>query len=77
MFPNSKIVDKDTMNYTCVINVSMWAFSLIYYYVHGYKVYQGPKSNLDEFDSDGLDSRSFPNMVDMKEKSVHIIQDIN
>lgn len=76
MFPNSKIVDKDTMNYTCVINVSIWALSLIYYYVHGYKVYQGPKSNLDKFDSDALDSRSFINMVDMKEKSNHTIQAI-
>lgn len=76
MFPDSKNVSKDTMNYTCVINVSIWILSLIYYYVHGYKVYQGPKSNLDEFDSEALDSRSFTNMADMKEMSNHTTQAI-
>ena len=47
MFPNSKTVDADTMNYTVVINVGVWIISMTYYYVYGYKVYHGPKSNLD------------------------------
>ncbi|EDK35927.2 hypothetical protein PGUG_00025 [Meyerozyma guilliermondii ATCC 6260] len=48
MFPSSKSVDKESMNYASVINVGVWILSLVYYYVYGYKVYSGPKSNLDE-----------------------------
>ncbi|CUM62858.1 uncharacterized protein PRCAT00000417001 [Priceomyces carsonii] len=47
MFPDDKAVDKETMNYTCVINGGVWLLSLIYYYGFGYRVYSGPKSNLD------------------------------
>ncbi|KAI5951812.1 hypothetical protein KGF54_004887 [Candida jiufengensis] len=46
-FPDNKEVDKNTMNYTVVINVGVWILSLFYYYVHGYKKYSGPRSNLD------------------------------
>lgn len=52
MFPDSKVVDKDTMNYTVVINMGVWLLSLFYYFVYGYKVYTGPKSNLDVIDAD-------------------------
>lgn len=48
MFPSSKSVDKESMNYASVINVGVWILSLVYYYVYGYRVYNGPKSNLDE-----------------------------
>lgn len=48
MFPNDKAVDLNSMNYTVVINVGIWLLSLLYYYVHGYKVYVGPKSNLED-----------------------------
>ncbi|KAK6205065.1 amino acid/polyamine transporter I [Scheffersomyces amazonensis] len=51
MFPDSKDVTRDTMNYTCAINVSVWLLSLVYYFVWGYRTYSGPKSNLEEFDS--------------------------
>ncbi|KAI5958976.1 uncharacterized protein KGF55_005630 [Candida pseudojiufengensis] len=47
-FPDNIEVDKKTMNYTVVINVGIWILALIYYFVYGYKVYSGPKSNLDE-----------------------------
>ncbi|WLF77325.1 hypothetical protein PVL30_001037 [Lodderomyces elongisporus] len=50
MFPDSKSVNKDSMNYTVVINIGVWALSLIYYYVWGYKSYSGPRSNLDDVD---------------------------
>lgn len=48
MFPDSKSVDKDTMNYTVVINVGVWLLSLLYFFVYGYKHYTGPVSNIDE-----------------------------
>ncbi|KAG7661735.1 uncharacterized protein J8A68_004748 [[Candida] subhashii] len=48
MFPDSKNVDKETMNYTVVINVGIWLLSLFYYFVWGYRSYTGPRSNLDE-----------------------------
>ncbi|CAH2352002.1 GABA-specific permease [[Candida] railenensis] len=47
MFPSSKTVDKETMNYTVVINVGVWILALVYYFVYGYKVFSGPKSNLE------------------------------
>lgn len=52
MFPDSKSVTKDTMNYTCVINMGIWLLALLYYYVYGYTHYSGPVSNLDEDDPD-------------------------
>ncbi|KAK6461581.1 amino acid/polyamine transporter I [Scheffersomyces coipomensis] len=51
MFPDQRYIDKNTMNYTCVINVSIWMLSLVYYFVWGYRTYSGPKSNLEEIDS--------------------------
>ncbi|KAL6452381.1 UGA4 GABA-specific permease [Candida maltosa Xu316] len=67
MFPDSLHVDKDTMNYTVVINVGVWLLSLVYYFVWGYKFYTGPKSNLDE---EYLESTSLPNVDDvMHEKA--------
>lgn len=53
-FPDNKNPTVSTMNYTCVINSSVWLFSLGYYFVYGFKVYTGPKSNLDEKTIDGL-----------------------
>ncbi|CAK7902829.1 GABA-specific permease [[Candida] anglica] len=51
MFPDGKSVDKNTMNYTCVINVGLWILSLTYYFTFGYRFYSGPKSNLDDSSS--------------------------
>ncbi|MCP8716271.1 MAG: hypothetical protein M5E90_02510, partial [Asgard group archaeon] len=48
MFPDSLHIDKDTMNYTVVINVGVWILALVYYFVWGYRFYTGPKSNLDD-----------------------------
>ncbi|KAI5951237.1 hypothetical protein KGF54_004311 [Candida jiufengensis] len=48
MFPDNREVNKETMNYTVVINVGSWILSLAYFFVHGYKKYSGPKSNLDD-----------------------------
>ncbi|KAK6876073.1 GABA-specific permease [Candida tropicalis] len=59
MFPDSLHVDKDTMNYTVVINVGVWLLSLTYYFVWGYRSYSGPKSNLD---AEYLDATSIPNV---------------
>nr|MCP8717928.1 amino acid permease [Asgard group archaeon] len=59
MFPDSLHVDKDTMNYTVVINVGVWLLSLTYYFVWGYRSYSGPKSNLD---AEYLEATSIPNV---------------
>jgi amino acid transporter len=53
-FPDNKGPTKTTMNYTSVINGGVWILALAYYYIHGYKVYSGPKSNLDETSIDAL-----------------------
>lgn len=51
MFPAAnKKVDRDTMNYTCVITPGFMIISTIYYYVYARGKYTGPKSNLDEPD---------------------------
>ncbi|KAI5951235.1 hypothetical protein KGF54_004309 [Candida jiufengensis] len=50
LFPDNIKVDKETMNYTVVINVGMWILSLTYYFLHGHKKYSGPKSNLEDED---------------------------
>lgn len=47
MFPDNKAVDKDTMNYTVVINVGVWIVCAVYYALHGHRVYHGPKPNVD------------------------------
>lgn len=57
MFPDNKEVNKETMNYTCAINFGVWILALIYFFVHGYKHYHGPVSNLDQpggSDSEGV-----------------------
>lgn len=52
MFPENRTVDKDSMNYTCVINGAVWVLSLVYYYAWAWRTYTGPKSNLDGTESD-------------------------
>lgn len=47
-FPDYKHVDKETMNYSAVLNGGVWILALIYFYVYKRKKYFGPKSNLDE-----------------------------
>lgn len=56
MFPESTIVDKDSMNYTCAINGGVWMLSIIYYYTWAWKTYTGPKSNLDGTESEEDDN---------------------
>ncbi|WLF77328.1 hypothetical protein PVL30_001040 [Lodderomyces elongisporus] len=68
MFPDMKSVDKNSMNYTVVINVGIWILSLIYYFTWGYKTYSGPKSNLDDEGSD-LSSNHQIDMVLAEEKA--------
>ncbi|MDC6271262.1 amino acid permease, partial [Acetobacter pasteurianus] len=68
MFPDMKLVDKNSMNYTVVINVGIWILSLIYYFTWGYKTYSGPKSNLDDEGSD-LSSNHQIDMVLAEEKA--------
>jgi hypothetical protein len=36
-----------TMNYTVVINITVWGGSLLYYYVDARKWFKGPKITLD------------------------------
>ena len=52
MFPDSTRVTKDTMNYTVAVNAGVWILSLTYYFVWGHRAYSGPKSNLDDSDSE-------------------------
>ncbi|GAV55425.1 hypothetical protein ZYGR_0AV00560 [Zygosaccharomyces rouxii] len=49
MFPTQKSgINKENMNYACVIGPGTWLLSLIYYWVYKKKEYHGPKSNLDD-----------------------------
>ncbi|CEP65078.1 uncharacterized protein LALA0_S23e00122g [Lachancea lanzarotensis] len=49
MFPADPAgLNAQTMNYTCVICGGVWFGSLIYYKVYRHKLYNGPKSNLDD-----------------------------
>ncbi|KAG5417086.1 hypothetical protein I9W82_004719 [Candida metapsilosis] len=70
MFPDSKKVDKDSMNYTVVINVGVWILSLVYYFTWGYRVYSGPKSNLDHSDTEYLEGASLPAMDEVLQEKV-------
>lgn len=47
VFPSSTSVDKDSMNYTCVINPGVWLGCLIYFYVSGRKWFKGPVLTLE------------------------------
>lgn len=47
-FPASKVVEADTMNYCIVISGGVWILSLVFFYSYKYKVYHGPKSNLND-----------------------------
>lgn len=58
MFPDNKSVSKETMNYTCAVNGSVWMLSLVYYFLYGYKHYHGPKSNLSSVDSEDVSFQS-------------------
>lgn len=46
MMPSSKSVDKDSMNYTVVINVSVWILSLVLLYTVK-RDFDGPKLDID------------------------------
>ncbi|KAG5420607.1 hypothetical protein I9W82_002488 [Candida metapsilosis] len=52
MFPESRHVDKESMNYTCAINGGVWLLSILYYYSWAWRTYTGPKSNLDGSESE-------------------------
>ncbi|RLV89007.1 GABA-specific permease [Spathaspora sp. JA1] len=66
MFPDSRDVDKNTMNYTVVINCGMWILSLIYFYVWGYRSYTGPVTNLDDEYSEGSSVRQLDEVLTEK-----------
>lgn len=63
MFPNSKQVDKDTMNYSVVINCGIWILGALYYALYKKKFFHGPKSNLDE---EYLEAHHFMDHIDSK-----------
>lgn len=49
MFPAQQHqINKDNMNYACVIGPGTWLLSLIYYWVYKKKEYKGPRSNLSD-----------------------------
>ncbi|CDK27113.1 unnamed protein product [Kuraishia capsulata CBS 1993] len=48
MFPGSKTVDKETMNYTVVINCGVWVLAMVYFYTYKFKYFHGPRSNLND-----------------------------
>lgn len=68
MFPDNMSVSSSTMNYTCVINVGIWLLSLVYYFVHGYKKFSGPKSNLDEDENSFAEVSVIQNMDEVLNK---------
>ncbi|ODV80042.1 amino acid transporter [Suhomyces tanzawaensis NRRL Y-17324] len=72
MFPDSKSVNKNSMNYTCVINVGVWLLALIYYFVYGHKYYSGPKSNLEDVYDGENPSFEIDAMLDEKNNFVKI-----
>ncbi len=53
MFPSNKSVDKETMNYTVVINVGVWILSMCYYAIYARKHYNGPRKTIDDTVSPG------------------------
>ena len=66
MFPDSITVDKNSMNYTVVINVGVWLLALIYYFVRGYRFYTGPKSNLEEDFVEGVSTGNVDEVLNEK-----------
>lgn len=42
-FPPSTPVDKESMNYSCVVYGGTIIFGVVYYMVHGHKAYIGPR----------------------------------
>lgn len=46
MFPSGKNANATTMNYACAIDGGIILLSMVYFFLHGYKHYHGPKSNL-------------------------------
>ena len=66
MFPDSITVDKNSMNYTVVINVGVWLLALIYYFVWGYRFYTGPKSNLEEDFVEGVSTGNVDEVLNEK-----------
>ena len=68
MFPDSITVDKNSMNYTVVINVGVWLLALIYYFVWGYRFYTGPKSNLEEDFVEGVSTGNVDEVLNEKSR---------
>ena len=68
MFPDYKLVEPDTMNYTCVITGGVWLLSIIYYYVYGYRVYSGPKSNIDSEEEHSVEKLHYQNVDQVLQK---------
>ncbi|RDW48204.1 amino acid/polyamine transporter I [Yarrowia lipolytica] len=56
--------NKDNMNYTCVINVAVWAGSLIYYFGWAHKWFEGPQSNLE---LEGMEVEGVPQLTKMNQ----------
>ncbi|KAJ5836359.1 hypothetical protein N7447_002385 [Penicillium robsamsonii] len=50
MIPSGPDPSAQTMNYTIVINGSLWVGALIYYYLHAKKTFKGPMTNISPED---------------------------
>lgn len=48
-------VTAQTMNYTCVINGAVWLGSLVYYFVDARKWFEGPKTNVQKVEVEGVE----------------------
>lgn len=65
MFPDSKTVDSQTMNYTVAISCGVWLLAAVYYFFYGYRHYHGPVSNLDVVNGSSLASEEVHNVDEM------------
>lgn len=54
MFPSSRHPESTSMNYAVVINCGVWVLAIAYYFAYKKRYYFGPKSNLDESETDGI-----------------------
>lgn len=72
MIPASRHPTKTDMNYTVVITMGVWILSMIYFFVYRYKLYHGPKSNLqpEQAAEDGTEEIQIENKLKNDKYSV-------
>lgn len=70
MFPTSRTVDKETMNYTIVITGGTWLLSAAYYFLYAHKTYHGPRNTLNSADpADSIDGEKADHIDQVLESS--------